>query len=78
MIAEEQDAALRADPVEALAVLVAFGVAELNPVAALELSDLAEYLAVVGTPDRPGANQNHFFCFNAVVYAARDQQIAIA
>lgn len=78
MVAEQQDAALRADPVESLTVLVAFCIAELGPVAALEFVHLAVDLALVGAPDRPGADQKHFFDFNAIVDATRDQQVAVA
>ena len=76
MIAEEQDAALRADPVEAFARAVALIVAELDPVTTLQGADLALDFAFVGAPHRRGADQNDVFDFDAVVEAAGDQKLA--
>ncbi len=68
---------MRADPVESFAVGVAFFVAELDPVAASEIADLTGNLAIIGTPDRAGANEDDFLNFDAVVDAACDQQVAL-
>ena len=80
MVAEEQNAALRADPVKSLAIDNFFSeqvFAELHPVAALEFADLTKDVMVFGAPDRAATDQCNFLDLDTVVDAVCDLQFAI-